>query len=131
MTALDDPIGRPAITTGNEKTTPGHETTRDLTSVEMLAVLLVLLLILRSPLAGLISDPRLQTWLTVFVSVLVQAVPFLVFGVVLSAVIAVYVPPSFWAKALPSNSVLAVPVAEWPEWCCPVASAARCRSPGR
>jgi uncharacterized protein len=47
----------------------------------------------------------------VFVSVMVQAVPFLVFGVVLSAVIAVFVPRSFWARALPRHPVLAVPVA--------------------
>jgi uncharacterized membrane protein YraQ (UPF0718 family) len=47
----------------------------------------------------------------VFVSVVVQAVPFLVFGVVLSAVIAVFVPRSFWARALPRHPALAVPVA--------------------
>jgi uncharacterized membrane protein YraQ (UPF0718 family) len=47
----------------------------------------------------------------VFVSVLVQAVPFLVFGVVLSAIIAVFVPRSFWARALPSHPALAVPAA--------------------
>lgn len=80
-------------------------------SVEVLAVLLVLLVIFRSQLANGISDPRLQTWTTVFVSVMVQAVPFLVFGVVLSAVIAVFVPRSFWAKALPRHPALAVPVA--------------------
>jgi uncharacterized membrane protein YraQ (UPF0718 family) len=80
-------------------------------SVEVLAVLLILLVIFRNPLANLISGARLQTWTTVFVSVLVQAVPFLVFGVVLSAVIAVFVPRSFWAKALPKHPALAVPVA--------------------
>ncbi|MEU7901321.1 permease [Actinoplanes sp. NPDC049118] len=80
-------------------------------SVELLAVLLVLLVVVRDPLAALISDPRLQTWTTVFVSVLVQAVPFLVFGVVLSAVIAVFVPRSFWARALPKHPALAVPAA--------------------
>jgi uncharacterized protein len=80
-------------------------------SVEVLAVLLVLLVILRDPIANAISSPRLQTWTTVFVSVMVQAVPFLVFGVVLSAVIAVFVPRSFWAKALPRHPALAVPVA--------------------
>ena len=79
--------------------------------VEVLAVVLVLLVIFRNPLAGLISAPVLQTWTTVFVSVLVQAVPFLVFGVVLSAIIAVYVPRSFWAKALPRHPALAVPAA--------------------
>jgi hypothetical protein len=80
-------------------------------SVEVLAVLLVLLVIFRNPLAAAISGARLQTWTTVFVSVLVQAVPFLVFGVVLSAVIAVFVPRSFWARALPRHPALAVPVA--------------------
>jgi uncharacterized protein len=84
---------------------------RRIGSVEILAVLLVLLVIFRNPLAGLISAPVLQTWTTVFVSVLVQAVPFLVFGVALSAVIAVYVPRSFWARALPKHPALAVPAA--------------------
>jgi uncharacterized protein len=80
-------------------------------SVEVLAVLLVALVIFRAPIAGAISDPRLQNWTTVFVAVMVQATPFLVFGVVLSAVIAVYVPRSFWARALPRHPALAVPVA--------------------
>lgn len=80
-------------------------------SVEILAVLLVLLVLFRGPVADAISNPRLQTWTTVFVSVMVQAVPFLVFGVVLSAIIAVYVPRSFWARALPRHPALAVPVA--------------------
>jgi uncharacterized membrane protein YraQ (UPF0718 family) len=84
---------------------------RRIGSVEILAVLLVLLVIFRNPIAALVSAPRLQTWTTVFVSVLVQAVPFLVFGVVLSAVIAVFVPRSFWAKALPKHPALAVPAA--------------------
>ncbi len=80
-------------------------------SVEVLAALLVLLIVFRAPLADALSAPRLQTWTTVFVSVLVQAVPFLVFGVLLSAVIAVFVPRSFWARALPRHPALAVPVA--------------------
>ena len=80
-------------------------------SLEILAGLLVLLVLFRRPLGGLVSGARLQTWTTVFVSVLVQAAPFLVFGVVLSAVIAVYVPRAFWARALPSHPALAVPAA--------------------
>jgi uncharacterized protein len=80
-------------------------------SVEILAALLVLLVIFREWLASALSTPSLQTWMTVFVSVMVQAAPFLVFGVALSAVIAVYVPRSFWAKALPKHPALAVPVA--------------------
>jgi uncharacterized protein len=84
---------------------------RRIGSLEVLAALLVLLVILRGRLAGLVDGERLQTWTTVFVSVLVQAVPFLVFGVVLSAVIAVFVPRSFWARALPRHPALAVPAA--------------------
>ncbi|MEU8661694.1 permease, partial [Actinoplanes philippinensis] len=80
-------------------------------SLETLAVVLVLLLLVRNRLAGWLTGPGLQTWTTVFVSVMVQAVPFLVFGVVLSAVIAVFVPRSFWARALPSHPALAVPAA--------------------
>ncbi|MFI7601964.1 permease [Actinoplanes sp. NPDC049681] len=92
-------------------TTDEIDTRRRAGSVEILAGVLVLLVLFRAPLASLISDPRLQTWTTVFVSVLVQAVPFLVFGVVLSAVIAVFVPRSFWARALPRHPALAVPAA--------------------
>ncbi|BCJ70469.1 permease [Catellatospora sp. IY07-71] len=77
----------------------------------MLALLLIALLLFRGPIADAIATPLLQTWTTVFVSVMVQATPFLVFGVALSAVIAVFVPRSFWAKALPRHPALAVPVA--------------------
>jgi len=80
-------------------------------SVEALAVLLVVLVLFRSRIADLLAGQRISIWTTVFVSVMVQATPFLVFGVVLSAVIAVFVPRSFWAKALPKHPALAVPVA--------------------
>jgi len=80
-------------------------------ATEALAVLLVLVVLLRPWITDALSAPGLATWTTVFVSVVTQAVPFLVFGVVLSAVIAVYVPPSFFARALPKRPALAVPVA--------------------
>ena len=106
VTARRDPAPADAVDPGTAP--PGH---RRIGSVEILAVLLVLLVVFRNPLAALVSAPGLQTWTTVFVSVLVQAVPFLVFGVVLSAVIAVFVPRSFWARALPRHPALAVPAA--------------------
>jgi hypothetical protein len=90
---------------------PSGHRRRRISSLDALTVLLVLLVVFRDRLAGLVSGARLQTWTTVFVSVLVQASPFLVFGVVLSAVIAVFVPRSFWAKALPRHPALAVPAA--------------------
>jgi uncharacterized membrane protein YraQ (UPF0718 family) len=97
--------------TDSDTDTGTTERARRFGSVEVLAVLLILLVIFRNPLAALISGALLQTWTTVFVSVMVQAAPFLVFGVVLSAVIAVFVPRSFWARALPKHPALAVPVA--------------------
>ncbi|WP_422772312.1 permease [Plantactinospora sp. WMMC1484] len=80
-------------------------------SVEALVLLFLLLIVFQGPIGSIISTPRMQTWTTVFVSVMVQSVPFLVFGVLLSAVIAVFVPRSFWARALPRHPALAVPVA--------------------
>jgi uncharacterized protein len=80
-------------------------------SVEVLAAVLVLVVVFRGPISSALSAPALQTWMTVFVAVMTQATPFLVLGVVLSAIIAVFVPPSFFAKALPSRPMLAVPVA--------------------
>ena len=68
-------------------------------SLEVLAALLVLLVVPRGRLGGLLTGAHASTWTTVFVSVLVRAAPFLVFGVVRSAVIAVFVPPSFRARA--------------------------------
>jgi uncharacterized membrane protein YraQ (UPF0718 family) len=90
----------------------GPQPTRRIGSVEVLAVLLVLLVLFRQNIASYLTKyPVVETWTTVFVSVMVQATPFLVFGVALSATIAVYVPRSFWAKALPKHPALAVPVA--------------------
>ncbi|KFU82195.1 hypothetical protein SAMN04489729_1262 [Amycolatopsis lurida] len=80
-------------------------------SVEVLAGLLVLVLLLRGPLDDVLGTPMVQTWTTVFVSIVLQAVPFLIFGVILSAAIAVFVPREFFAKALPKHPALAVPAA--------------------
>ncbi|MFM1966574.1 MAG: hypothetical protein RL134_2299 [Actinomycetota bacterium] len=80
-------------------------------SLEILAVGLVLLIVGQRWLVGLFDDPALQTGATIFVSIIVQALPFLVLGVVLSGAIAAFVPASFWKKALPKNPALAVPVA--------------------
>jgi uncharacterized protein len=79
--------------------------------VEALTVLLVAAVLARGLLVGWTAGARTQTWMTIFVSIVVQASPFVVLGTVLSAVIAVLVPPAFFARALPRRPVLAVPVA--------------------
>ncbi|MBY8341251.1 permease [Streptomyces spinosirectus] len=76
-----------------------------------LIVLLLLLVVLQGPIRSALSVPVMQSWMTVFVAVLVQALPFLVLGVLLSAAIAVFVPASFFARALPKRPALAIPVA--------------------
>ena len=80
-------------------------------SLEILAVGLVILIVGQRWFVGLFDDPALQTGATIFISIIVQALPFLVLGVVLSGAIAAFVPASFWKKALPKNPALAVPVA--------------------
>jgi uncharacterized membrane protein YraQ (UPF0718 family) len=80
-------------------------------SLLVLVVLLLLLVSLQAPIRRAVSAPVVQNWMTVFVAVVTQALPFLVFGVVLSAVIAVVIPPSFFTRALPKRPALAVPVA--------------------
>jgi hypothetical protein len=80
-------------------------------SLYVLTALCVAVVVLRGPLVALFDSPATQMWATVFVSIVVQATPFLALGVVISAAIAVFVPPSFFARVLPRNPVLAVPVA--------------------
>ncbi|MER5913701.1 permease [Streptomyces sp. NPDC001982] len=89
----------------------GEKEGRRLSSPLALTLLLLVALMLQGPIRGALSTPVMQSWMTVFVAVVVQALPFLVLGVLLSAVIAVFVPPSFFARALPSRPALAVPVA--------------------
>lgn len=77
----------------------------------VLTLLLLVVLTLQGPVRQALSAPVMQSWTTVFVAVVVQALPFLVLGVLLSAVLAVCVPPSFFARALPRRPAVAVPVA--------------------
>jgi uncharacterized membrane protein YraQ (UPF0718 family) len=77
-------------------------------------VLITLLLLAvggQGPIRRVLSEPVMQSGLTVFIAIVVQALPFLVLGVVLSAIIAVFVPASFLARALPRHPARAVPVA--------------------
>jgi uncharacterized membrane protein YraQ (UPF0718 family) len=80
-------------------------------SVEVLAAVVVAVLLTRGWLLGLVASPRMQTLVTVFVSVMVQALPFLILGTLLSAAITAFVPTRFFERALPRNAVAAVPVA--------------------
>ncbi|MBV7696109.1 permease [Streptomyces sp. TRM70350] len=82
-----------------------------LSSPLVLTVTLLLLLLAQAPIRRALSAPVMQSWTTVFVAVVVQALPFLVLGVLLSAAVAVLVPASVFARALPTRPAAAVPVA--------------------
>ncbi|MEV6324120.1 permease [Nocardia sp. NPDC051787] len=83
-----------------------------MSSTYVLAALVVLGVIVQSQLVRVVgASARLQTAMTVFVGVFVQAVPFLVLGVVVSGCIAAFVSPALLRKVLPRNEPAAIGVA--------------------
>ncbi|RJQ80573.1 permease [Pseudonocardiaceae bacterium YIM PH 21723] len=80
-------------------------------SLEVLCALLLTALLLQDQLTSLLDAPAVRTGSTIFVAVCVQAMPFLVFGVLISGAIAAFVPASFLERAMPKRAALAVPAA--------------------
>ncbi|WP_436838508.1 permease [Nocardia nova] len=81
-------------------------------STYVFAALVAAGLIAQGWLAGVVGHlTRLQTAITVFVGVFVQAVPFLVLGVLVSGGIAAFVSPALLRKVLPRNETAAIGVA--------------------
>ena len=79
--------------------------------IDLIAVAVIAVVLGRGWLLGLIDSPRMLTLVTVFVSIMVQSLPFLVLGTILSAAITAFVPARFFERALPRNAAAAVPVA--------------------
>ena len=79
--------------------------------IDLIAVAVIAVVLGRGWLLGLIDSPRMLTLVTVFVSIMVQSLPFLVLGTILSAAITAFVPARFFDRALPRNAAAAVPVA--------------------
>jgi uncharacterized membrane protein YraQ (UPF0718 family) len=79
--------------------------------VAIVALVVVAAALLRPLLVHLLDRPAIAHWATVFVSIAVQALPFLVLGVTISAAVAAFVPASFLSRLLPRTPALAVPVA--------------------
>ncbi|MFR9729409.1 permease [Saccharopolyspora sp. MS10] len=84
---------------------------RRVTSLEVLCALLLAALLFQAPISALLDAPGLRTGSTVFVAVCVQALPFLVLGVLISGAIAAFVSPSALRRVLPGAPGAAVPVA--------------------
>ena len=79
--------------------------------MEVLCGVLVLALLVQGPLIRMLDIAAVRTGATVFVAVCVQAMPFLVLGVLVSGLIAAFVPPAALRRMLPRSTVAAVPVA--------------------
>lgn len=97
--------------TGARPVTRGSRSGVDGGTVALFVVAFVGTVFARGPLMDLLDRPAISTWATVFVSVVTQAMPFLVLGVLLSASITAFVPTSVLRRALPGNPAAAVPVA--------------------
>jgi uncharacterized protein len=81
------------------------------TGLALVTVLIIAAVVLRPVLTGLLGHPAVANWATVFVAITIQALPFLVLGVAVSAAIAAFVPPGAIARMLPDRPLLAVPAA--------------------
>jgi uncharacterized membrane protein YraQ (UPF0718 family) len=107
---------RRAPTVGGVRTAPATERTEAPRPRSSRALPVLVALVLGAALArplvetGLDAE-ALQSWSTIFVAISVQALPFLVLGVIVSGAIAAFVPSEVLARVLPSRPALAVPVA--------------------
>lgn len=73
---------------------------------------LVLAAIVAGPVLGrFFTAPAFQTWCTMFVAIVLQAVPFLVLGVVLAALVSEFLTEPLLKRVLPRHPLAAVPAA--------------------
>lgn len=79
--------------------------------VEVAALAILVVLVSGRWIAPLLDQPSLATWSTIFVAIVVQSTPFLVVGVVLSAVISSLLSERLLSRVVPKNPVVGVPVA--------------------
>ncbi|WP_410648976.1 permease [Amycolatopsis sp. cmx-4-54] len=82
-----------------------------ITSIEVLCAILLIAILGQGWLQQVFDVPALRTGSTVFVAVCVQALPFLVLGVLISGAIAAFVPARVLEKVLPRRAGAAVGVA--------------------
>jgi uncharacterized membrane protein YraQ (UPF0718 family) len=92
-----------------QEVTPGEPRRR--VDGRLIVLLVVVALYSRGTLTGSFNPVVLRTWTTVFVAIVVQALPFLVLGVLVSGAITALVSPTMLERLLPRSAVLAVPSA--------------------
>jgi uncharacterized protein len=75
----------------------------------LVVLLVIIALYSRGMLSGSLNPVALRTWTTVFVAIVVQALPFLALGVLVSGAITALVSPTVLERMLPRSTLLAVP----------------------
>ena len=75
------------------------------------SVMVLVALLGRRLFSDRLKSPAVSHWSNVFIAVSVQALPFLVLGVVVSGAIATFLKPSLIRRVLPERTAFAVPVA--------------------
>ncbi len=78
---------------------------------ELVAAAILAVILAGGWLVPLLDRPSISTWGTVFVAIVVQSAPFLLVGVLLSAVISILLSERLLRRVVPDNPVLGVPVA--------------------
>ncbi|MEV6106557.1 permease [Streptomyces sp. NPDC051940] len=99
----------PVLAPGAPDTGRPRRGRRRRTAAVALAVLAAV--VLTAVRAGLLRHPGFEAWQTVCVAIVVQALPFLVLGTLVSGAISAFVPPRALTRVLPKRPALAVPVA--------------------
>lgn len=84
---------------------------RSILDGRLVVLLVILALFSRGTLGGSLDRVAMRTWATIFVAVVVQALPFLVLGVLVSGAITALVSPAALARLLPRRALVAVPAA--------------------
>ncbi|GAA4662806.1 MULTISPECIES: permease [Amycolatopsis] len=99
------------MTALTDRPPPEERARRRVTSVEVLCAVLLVAVLVQGWVRDALDVPALRTGATVFVAVCVQALPFLVLGVLVSGAIAAFVPARVLRKVLPRRTAAAVGVA--------------------
>ena len=105
----------PAATLGEAASEPiraphHHDRHRPAIGPWALLVPLVIAVLVRNR-VGFFQNEEFRLWSTLFVSIVIQALPFLVLGVVISGFIAAFVSPDLVRRMVPRRTALAIPSA--------------------
>jgi uncharacterized membrane protein YraQ (UPF0718 family) len=105
-----DPAGHTRTPPAAETTVESAEKKANQTALTVVAWALLTVAIMPGSFRSFVNKP-LENWATVFLSLTLQALPFLVMGVVISAAVAAFVPSRWLVRAFPKKARYAVPAA--------------------